>query len=146
MEQGPVVVIECAQEIPCNPCEGACRYGAIEVGEAITSLPRLREEKCIGCGVCVAACPGQAIFVVGMTHSQAEATVALPYEFLPLPRKGEQVGGLDREGREVCMGHVVKVVKVGKNDRTPVVTVAVPKECAMVVRNIAVRGRRKSDD
>ena len=23
-EKGPVAVIECVQEIPCNPCEAAC--------------------------------------------------------------------------------------------------------------------------
>ena len=31
MGRGPVVVIECAQEIPCNPCEGLCKQGAIIV-------------------------------------------------------------------------------------------------------------------
>lgn len=137
LAQGPVVVIECAQEIPCNPCEDACRQGAIQVGEPITNLPVLLEDKCTGCGLCVAQCPGQAIFVVDMTHSDVEATVQLPYEFLPLPKKGDEVYGLNRAGERVCSGRVLKVLNPKGFDRTPVVTVAVPKECAMEVRNIA---------
>jgi Fe-S-cluster-containing hydrogenase component 2 len=139
MRRGPVVVIECGQEIPCNPCEGLCRQGAIVVGEPITNLPVLNEDKCTGCGLCIAGCPGQAIFVVDMTYSEEEATVALPYEFLPLPQKGESVDALDREGQAICSGRVVKVVNPKGFDRTPVVTVAVPQGCAMSVRNIALR-------
>ena len=37
--KGPVVVIECAENIPCNPCETSCPKGAISVGEPITNLP-----------------------------------------------------------------------------------------------------------
>ena len=33
MAQGPVAVAECVQEIPCNPCETACRFHAIKVGD-----------------------------------------------------------------------------------------------------------------
>jgi Fe-S-cluster-containing hydrogenase component 2 len=139
MQRGPVVVIECGQEIPCNPCEGLCRQGAITVGEPITNLPVLHEDKCTGCGLCIAGCPGQAIFVVDQTHSESEATVAMPYEFLPLPDKGQVVDGLDREGQAICSGRVVKVVNPKGFDRTPVVTVVVPKGCAMSVRNIALR-------
>ncbi len=139
LKKGPVAIIECAQEIPCDPCEEACRNGAIQVGESITNLPVLLEEKCTGCGLCIAACPGLAIFVVDMTYSETEATVQLPYEFLPLPNKGEIVDGLDREGHRVCTARVLKVLNPKKFDRTPVITIAVPKECAMTVRNIALR-------
>lgn len=44
-EEGPVAVIECLQEIPCNPCETACKAGAIEVGEPITKIPVLHVER-----------------------------------------------------------------------------------------------------
>ncbi len=142
MRRGPVVVIECGQEIPCNPCEALCRQGAISVGDPITNLPVLDEDKCTGCGLCIAGCPGQAIFVVDMTYSEQEATVAMPYEFLPLPEKGQVVEGLDREGRAICSGRVVKVVNPKAFDRTPVVTVAVPQDCAMSVRNIAWQKQR----
>jgi ferredoxin len=138
LAQGPVVIIECAQEIPCNPCEDACRQGAITVGEPITNLPRLSEDRCTGCGLCIAECPGQAIFVVDLTYSETEATVQMPYEFLPLPDKGEWVDGLGRAGEKVCAARVVKVLNPKTFDRTPVIIVAVPKDCAMHVRNIAL--------
>jgi Fe-S-cluster-containing hydrogenase component 2 len=139
MQRGPVAVIECAQEIPCNPCEALCRQGAIGVGDLITNLPTLDEDKCTGCGLCIAGCPGQAIFAVDTTHSETEAVVAMPYELLPLPQVGQAVDGLDREGQAICTGHVVKVLTPRRFDRTAVVTVAVPQECAMSVRNIALR-------
>lgn len=142
LEEGPVVVIECAQEIPCNPCEGACPVGAIRVGEPITNLPVLAADKCTGCGVCISVCPGLAIFVLDMIYSDREATVQLPYEFLPLPKKGEIVTALDREGRAVCSARVVNVRNPKKFDHTAVVTIAVPKNQAMNVRNIAVNRRQ----
>jgi Fe-S-cluster-containing hydrogenase component 2 len=139
MEQGAVAVVECAQEIPCNPCEDACPHGAIQVGEPITKLPVLIEDKCTGCGLCIAGCPGQAVFVVDVTYSKEEATVQLPYEYLPLPEKGEVVDGLSRAGEKVCTARVVKVLNPKKFDRTPVITVAVPKGRAMEVRTIGLR-------
>ena len=48
------VVIECKQNIPCNPCESACPHHAITIGNPITNLPVVDSEKCIGCGLCVA--------------------------------------------------------------------------------------------
>ena len=136
LKKGPVVVVECAQEIPCNPCEDACRKNAIEIGDSIINLPKLNADLCSGCGLCIAACPGQAIFVVDMTYSQTEAAVQLPHEFLPCPKKGDTVDGLNRAGEKVCEARVLKVLTPKKFDRTAVITVAVPKKLGMEVRAI----------
>jgi Predicted ATPase, RNase L inhibitor (RLI) homolog len=142
-KRGPVAVIECVQEIPCNPCEIACPRKAIQVGVPITNLPGLDEEKCTGCGVCVARCPGLAIFVVDKTHSDAEAAVSFPYEYLPLPREGDVVPAVNRAGDVVCKGTVLRVSNPKKNDRTAVVTIAVPTEMADDVRGmVRIRGER----
>ena len=61
LRKGPVAILECVQEIPCNPCEKACPFGAITVGEDITALPRIDREKCTGCGACLKVCPVAAI-------------------------------------------------------------------------------------
>ena len=71
------------------------------MGADITALPQLDEDKCIGCYTCIAVCPGQAIFVVDESLEGDDATVAMPYEFLPLPEKGEKVTALDRSGAEL---------------------------------------------
>jgi ferredoxin len=139
LAQGPVVVIECAQEIPCNPCVDACNKGAILIPGSITNLPELEAELCSGCALCVAVCPGQAIFVVDATFSETEGTVQLPYEYLPLPKVGAVVDGLDRAGEAVCPAKVKRVINSRKNDRTPVITLIVPKEQVMEVRSLRVR-------
>jgi Fe-S-cluster-containing hydrogenase component 2 len=133
-KKGPVAVIECIQDIPCNPCEASCRAGAISVGEDITNLPSLDEEKCVGCQTCVPICPGQAIFIVDESLPNGRATVMMPYEFLPLPDKGEIVTALDRAGNELGDATVTAVRKTERMDETAVVTIEVPKEWSMRAR------------
>lgn len=142
MKKGPVAVIECFQEIPCNVCELACPRGAIKVGHPITNLPVLDENRCVGCKLCISACPGLAIFVVDL--SSDEAKVSLPYEMLPVPKVGEEVEVLDRRGRFLTKGRVVEVLYVDRFDKTFVVTVSLPKEYALHARNVKVakRGER----
>ena len=137
--KGPVAIIECVQEIPCNPCEAACAFGAIYVGEPITNLPVLNDAKCTGCGVCVSKCPGLAIFVVNKSYGPTLATVSFPYEYFPIPAKGDSVDALNRKGERVCPATVVKVMNPASFDHTPVVTIEIPKEYADEVRNMRRR-------
>ena len=135
------VVIECKQNIPCNPCESACPHHAISIGNPITNLPVVDPEKCIGCGLCVAQCPGQACFLVDMSHEEYD-TVTLPYEYYPLPEKDQEVYGLSRDGKYVIKAVVVRVVLTKKNDRTAVIEVKVPTGYGMKV----VDGKRIADE
>jgi len=135
LAKGPVAVIECFQEIPCDPCHTSCPKGAILPFENINDLPRINFDACDGCTLCVAACPGLAIFVVDYTYSDDLALLKLPHEFVPLPRKGEMVKLLNREGEMVAEGKVVRAIKF--RDKTNVVWVECPKELAMDVRAIA---------
>lgn len=121
-------VIECTQNIPCNPCQDACAFGCIEVGEKITRLPKVSDTvKCVGCGMCVATCSGQAIFLINEDYDEQYATVALPYEFLPLPQVGDKGIAFDRSGCAVCDAEIVKVQKSSAMDCTAVLTMRVPK-------------------
>ncbi len=135
MRRGPVAVIECIEEIPCDPCETGCSQGAITIGTPITNIPRLDAELCSGCGRCVAVCPGQAIFVVDMSLPGDAATVAVPYEFLPLPDVGQTVTALDRSGGALGEAEVVHVANPKAYDHTPVVTIKVIAELAFAVRH-----------
>lgn len=138
--KGPVAVIECVQEIPCNPCEAACIKGAIKIGEPITNLPCVDHEKCVGCGICVAKCSGMAIFVVDKSYSETTATVAFPYEYYPLPEVGSIAKAVNRKGEVVCDGKVVKIVNPKSYDHTPVITIEIPKDFADEVRSIKREG------
>ena len=98
--------------------------------------PVVDEDKCTGCGTCIPGCPGQAIFVVDLNYSKQKALLMIPYEFLPLPKPDSKVKALDREGKVVGEAKVVKVMNSKRNDRTPVISLLVPKELAMKIRNI----------
>lgn len=136
LEKGPVAIIECVQEIPCNPCEAACHFGAIHVGEPITNLPCLDGDKCTGCGVCVSRCPGLAIVVVNKSYSETTGTVAFPYEYFPTPIVGETRNAVNRKGEIMCQGKIIKVLNPASYDHTPVVTIEIPKEYVNEVRSI----------
>jgi Fe-S-cluster-containing hydrogenase component 2 len=139
---GSVVVVECIENIPCNPCAAACPHRAITIDGALTDTPKVDFYKCNGCTACVAKCPGLAIFVVNAGYSKTEATVTLPYELLPRLEMGGRVTCLDRAGKPVCRGKVVKVLDTKVQNRCAVVTVAVPKKLWNAVRSIRVkRGR-----
>jgi Fe-S-cluster-containing hydrogenase component 2 len=121
-----LVIIECPQRIPCNPCNTSCPTGAILPFKDINDVPEIEYAKCSGCAMCVAACPGLACFVIDMAWSAKDALYKLPYEMLPLPQKGEKVKCLDREGKEIAEGTVQNVTEPRK-DSTCIIHVSAPK-------------------
>lgn len=134
-QAGVHAVIECLQNIPCNPCQEACGRHCIKIGEKITSLPSIDEEKtCSGCGMCVASCSGQAIFLVDESYADGYASVTMPYEFLPLPQVGAKGWALDRSGEAVCKTEVVQVKTSPVFDHTNLLTIKVPVDKAMSAR------------
>ncbi len=133
LEKGPIVIIECVEHIPCNPCVDACPFDAISM-RTITDLPEVEYEVCTGCGTCITICPGLAIFVVDLSGDTARVT--LPYEFLPVPEEGDTVKALNRRGEAVGDATVVNV-REGEN-KTYAVTIEVEKDLGMIVRNIEV--------
>ena len=144
LEKGPVVVIECVENIPCNPCVAACPRKAITMPGGLTGLPEVDYELCTGCTMCVARCPGLAIFVVNLNYSKTEAAVTIPYELLPWPAVGSRVAALDRSGRQVARARVLKVLDAKALDRCAVVTVAVPKRLWNEVRSIKVNSELRT--
>jgi len=132
--KGTVAIIECVQEIPCNPCSESCPRGAITIEGSINNIPKIDFDICNGCGICVANCPGLAIFLVDKSYKDKKALVGIPYEFVPLPEKGEEVILLNRAGKACGEGVVEKVRNAKSQDRTAIVFLAVDRKLAMTVR------------
>jgi len=128
-------IIECTQNIPCNPCQDACNKGCITIGDNITSLPIVNTDAtCIGCGLCVSACPGQAIFLLDESYAPGYASITLPYEFYPLPPIGSKGYALNRSGQIVCDAEVIDLKTTKAFDKTHLLTITVPVEMAMEAR------------
>jgi len=128
-------VIECSQNIPCNPCQDSCPKNCIKIGQDITALPIFDDTTtCIGCGMCVASCSGQAIFLIDNDREKEYSYVTIPYEFLPLPEVGSKGDALDRSGAVVCEAEVVEVKSIKAYDKTHLVTIKIPKEMSLSTR------------
>jgi len=137
-----LAVLECYEEIPCDPCRDICPFGAISIPGLITDIPQLDRLLCTGCGRCIPACPGQAIFIITYLPDEKKARISLPYEFLPYPTTGQKGWGLDRKGRPVCRAKVISL-KLNKDyDHTAVLTIEIPSWHAREVRFF----RRSHDD
>lgn len=122
----PKAIIECYEEIPCNPCSTSCPFDAIHIGQNINEIPKLDVNLCTGCGICVTSCPGLAIMVAQIKNDKAIFKIA--YELNPKPKVGDIVKGVNRLGEEICKCEIIKV-KMNKNqDQTALIEVSVPKE------------------
>jgi len=128
-------VIECSQNIPCNPCQDSCPKNCIRIGENITALPVFDENTtCIGCGMCIASCSGQSIFLVDEDKEDGYTYITIPYEFFPLPVKGDKGVALDRGGSEIGPAEVMEVKSLKAFDKTHLLTMRVQSAVGMGAR------------
>ena len=133
--RGPYIVMECYEEIPCNPCSTSCPFHAVHM-DNINDLPQCDIDKCTGCGNCVGRCPGLACFVIDETVGDGKVKITFPYEMVPLPAVGDQVDALGRDGEVVGKAEIVRVLSTEKLDHTSIITMLVDKELLYDARNI----------
>jgi len=96
LKKGKLAIIECVENIPCNPCETSCPQNAINIGKNICDLPQIDYSKCTGCSLCLAICPGLAIFAVNKYAMDNKAEITIPYELNTSLHKGMTVNTIDR--------------------------------------------------
>lgn len=118
-------IIECYEEIPCNPCESHCPFDAIVVGENINTRPQLVVDRCVGCGICVAICPGVAIMLAKVNEHKASFTI--PYEFNPKPQVQDVCNAINREGQIIGDALITRVVDTPKQNHTALISVVVDR-------------------
>ncbi len=135
-------LIRCVQEIPCDPCREACPDHLISLsGPSIMNLPHFNGA-CLGCGKCVAVCPGLAISLVVNDYDPSgnNALLMLPYELaisrVPL---GLEVNTVDFDGNPVGKGTVVAVRERPDQDRRHLLLVEVPASDKLLVAGFRAR-------
>lgn len=140
-EDGIFPLFHCNQEIPCNPCTTVCPQDQIKtVDNIITQLPFFKDEKeCIGCGKCVAVCPGLAVTLINYKKNKKYPSVTFPLE-LSANRieKGKKVVVVDNE---TALGEFeVKRVRIlPEYPKTQLITIEMPSKIAKQATGIKLR-------
>ncbi|MBN2281461.1 MAG: FAD-dependent oxidoreductase [Candidatus Marinimicrobia bacterium] len=132
-------IINCSQEIPCNPCTSVCPVQAIQLKENLGSIMDIPiyTEGCTGCGLCVAICPGLAI-VLARQADENFAEVVIPYEFIPAFDIGDKIPLADATGNHIGDGVVLKI-RTMKKFKTHLITVKVDLAIGNKVAGIVIQ-------
>lgn len=131
-EEGIYPVFYCNQEIPCNPCTAVCDQQQIEtIDSLITQLPYFKGEKdCLGCGKCVAVCPGLAVVLLDYRNDKEYPLVTFPIELIDSKlEKGQKIIVVSNE-KELGEYEVYRSRILKEFPKTQLITVRIPSEIA----------------
>ncbi len=131
-EEGIYPVFYCNQEIPCNPCTTVCDQQQIEtIDNVITQLPYFKgEQDCVGCGKCVAVCPGLAVVLLDYRKDKDFPLVTFPFELTEAKlEKGEKVIVVSNE-KELGAFEIHRSRILKEFPKTQLITIRLPSEIA----------------
>ncbi len=133
MDDRGFVQIDCLYGFACNPCQFACKYGAITKSSTST-VPKIDYDKCIGCMDCVYQCPGLAIF----GYNLPKGWLFLPIEYEA--HEGAEVFLVDNNGKKRGEGIIEKILtKPNKTNVARVKSLNVEGEALLEVRGFIVK-------
>ncbi|MHA1444246.1 MAG: FAD-dependent oxidoreductase, partial [Candidatus Hodarchaeales archaeon] len=138
IEEGIFPLFHCNQEIPCNPCTSVCPNDLIHTeDDLITNLPYFEENnECIGCGRCIAVCPGLAITLLDYRKDASNPFVTFPFEIATKKfTKGEIVTVKSDEG-SLRQYEVIRARILKEFPRTQLITIKLPKKIAKLAVNL----------
>lgn len=131
--------IFCVQEIPCNPCTEVCPKHSININSnTLMGLPKFNEE-CIGCGKCVAICPGLAITLVDKRHDETKRTaqVTIPWEMNDdIITVDSEVTTVDMQGNLIGRAKVLQIKNATWQNHRRLLVLEVPYEQADLIAGI----------
>ena len=131
-EEGVYPVFYCTQEIPCNPCTTVCDQEQIETfDDLITHLPYFKGEKdCIGCGKCVAVCPGLAVVLIDYRKDKDNPLVTFPFELTEEKmEKGQKVVVVSND-KELGIYEIHRARTLKEFPKTQLISIKLPSELA----------------
>ena len=137
-EKGIFPLFHCNQEIPCNPCTSVCPQEQIKtVDDLITQLPYFVDDQdCIGCGKCVAVCPGLAITLVDYRKDKESPVVTFPLELTSEKIEvGRTVMVVSNDG-ELGEFEVTRARFLKEFPKTQLVSVRLPSEIVKIAVGI----------
>ncbi len=137
-EEGIFPLFHCNQEIPCNPCTSVCPQQQIKtVDDLITQLPYfIDDQDCIGCGKCVAVCPGLAITLIDYRKDKNSPVVTFPLELTSEKIEvGRTVMVVSNDG-ELGEFEVIRARFLNEFPKTQLVSVKLPSKIAKIAVGI----------
>lgn len=131
-EEGIFPVFYCNQEIPCNPCTTVCPNEQIEtIDDLITQLPYFKDDQeCIGCGKCVAVCPGLAVLLKDYRKDKNNPFITFPFELTANKLEKDQKIIVVSNDQELGEFKVYRTRILKEFPKTQLITVKLPSEIA----------------
>lgn len=131
-EEGIYPVFYCNQEIPCNPCTTVCDQQQIEtIDDLITQLPYFKgEQDCIGCGKCVAVCPGLAVVLIDYRKDTEHPLVTFPFELTEEKLVKSQKVIVVSNDKELGTYEIYRARSLNEFPKTQLITIKLPSKIA----------------